>query len=141
MPRRNKSVSSIIPFAAQHGHANSHGVTQLSNHSVCNAPPGGLHQFLAWHTKALRCQAIHIAHLRGGKSSHPSYPNRATMTVMSSACSGVPAHSSAALIKESTTARSAAPCTRIAARSEEHTSELQSPCNLVCRLLLEKKKK
>src|SRR5256885_6863712 len=29
-----------------------------------------------------------------------------------------------------------APCER----SEEHTSELQSPCNLVCRLLLEKKK-
>src|SRR5205807_3348574 len=28
-----------------------------------------------------------------------------------------------------------------ASRSEEHTSELQSPCNLVCRLLLEKKKK
>src|SRR5256885_11150209 len=27
-----------------------------------------------------------------------------------------------------------------ACRSEEHTSELQSPCNLVCRLLLEKKK-
>src|SRR2546426_9158196 len=32
---------------------------------------------------------------------------------------------------------SAAPETR----SEEHTSELQSPCNLVCRLLLEKKKR
>src|SRR5437879_8778811 len=30
---------------------------------------------------------------------------------------------------------------RIAARSEEHTSELQSPMYLVCRLLLEKKKK
>src|SRR3989454_1264446 len=30
---------------------------------------------------------------------------------------------------------------REARRSEEHTSELQSPCNLVCRLLLEKKKK
>src|SRR5256885_9661610 len=30
---------------------------------------------------------------------------------------------------------------RAQARSEEHTSELQSPCNLVCRLLLEKKKK
>src|SRR5256885_12101738 len=29
---------------------------------------------------------------------------------------------------------------RLVARSEEHTSELQSPCNLVCRLLLEKKK-
>src|ERR1039457_71293 len=30
---------------------------------------------------------------------------------------------------------------KLASRSEEHTSELQSPCNLVCRLLLEKKKK
>src|SRR5256885_248576 len=30
---------------------------------------------------------------------------------------------------------------RCSERSEEHTSELQSPCNLVCRLLLEKKKK
>src|SRR5256885_11959080 len=30
--------------------------------------------------------------------------------------------------------------TEPALRSEEHTSELQSPCNLVCRLLLEKKK-
>src|SRR5256885_7470677 len=30
---------------------------------------------------------------------------------------------------------------RVGGRSEEHTSELQSPCNLVCRLLLEKKKK
>src|SRR5256885_5705171 len=29
---------------------------------------------------------------------------------------------------------------RLKRRSEEHTSELQSPCNLVCRLLLEKKK-
>src|SRR5256885_12244079 len=34
--------------------------------------------------------------------------------------------------------RVAPPPTRV--RSEEHTSELQSPCNLVCRLLLEKKK-
>src|SRR5215467_15755350 len=34
--------------------------------------------------------------------------------------------------------RRAPPCPP---RSEEHTSELQSPCNLVCRLLLEKKKK
>src|SRR5256885_11454284 len=31
--------------------------------------------------------------------------------------------------------------TQDSGRSEEHTSELQSPCNLVCRLLLEKKKK
>src|SRR5256885_12911131 len=34
----------------------------------------------------------------------------------------------------------ASPTDRCRARSEEHTSELQSPCNLVCRLLLEKKK-
>src|SRR2546426_9269412 len=32
------------------------------------------------------------------------------------------------------------PATHLKLRSEEHTSELQSPCNLVCRLLLEKKK-
>src|SRR5256885_10604415 len=32
-------------------------------------------------------------------------------------------------------------CVDSGGRSEEHTSELQSPCNLVCRLLLEKKKK
>src|SRR5256885_10961650 len=32
------------------------------------------------------------------------------------------------------------PNSSLRGRSEEHTSELQSPCNLVCRLLLEKKK-
>src|SRR5256885_5711822 len=40
-------------------------------------------------------------------------------------------------------ARPSAPPTvppKKASRSEEHTSELQSPCNLVCRLLLEKKR-
>src|SRR5256885_4589751 len=37
--------------------------------------------------------------------------------------------------------RSDSMCIRRDDRSEEHTSELQSPCNLVCRLLLEKKKK
>src|SRR5256885_16970847 len=37
--------------------------------------------------------------------------------------------------------RSGAASLRTRQRSEEHTSELQSPCNLVCRLLLEKKKK
>src|SRR5256885_12779367 len=36
--------------------------------------------------------------------------------------------------------RHAADAGRAERRSEEHTSELQSPCNLVCRLLLEKKK-
>src|SRR3989454_4195003 len=43
---------------------------------------------------------------------------------------------------ESATAPRAGPCVvGTDGRSEEHTSELQSPCNLVCRLLLEKKKK
>src|SRR2546426_6835645 len=37
-------------------------------------------------------------------------------------------------------AGTASPCLPRLQRSEEHTSELQSPCNLVCRLLLEKKK-
>src|SRR5580658_10571166 len=36
--------------------------------------------------------------------------------------------------------RGRSPAALIRNRSEEHTSELQSPCNLVCRLLLEKKK-
>src|SRR2546426_2616870 len=45
---------------------------------------------------------------------------------------------SAAITSPSPPARPPAACDP---RSEEHTSELQSPCNLVCRLLLEKKKK
>src|SRR5256885_13336974 len=39
-----------------------------------------------------------------------------------------------------TTAEAGLPVHNLNERSEEHTSELQSPCNLVCRLLLEKKK-
>src|SRR5256885_5490605 len=44
----------------------------------------------------------------------------------------VPAHHGVGVQRAAATMRDA--------RSEEHTSELQSPCNLVCRLLLEKKK-
>src|SRR5256885_3570802 len=40
---------------------------------------------------------------------------------------------------ESSRAAAPRPSANRDARSEEHTSELQSPCNLVCRLLLEKK--
>src|SRR5258708_29144135 len=43
--------------------------------------------------------------------------------------------------RSSTAARSRPTYTAIAPRSEEHTSELQSPHHLVCRLLLEKKKR
>src|SRR5256885_5540575 len=42
--------------------------------------------------------------------------------------------------RENPTCLAADTCPRVTPRSEEHTSELQSPCNLVCRLLLEKKK-
>src|ERR1022692_4854974 len=50
------------------------------------------------------------------------------------------------LFRSITRSRCFRPCRRFPtsqvgrSRSEEHTSELQSPCNLVCRLLLEKKK-
>src|SRR5256885_17256215 len=43
-------------------------------------------------------------------------------------------------VEKSSTAGKAAKSSAFIVRSEEHTSELQSPCNLVCRLLLEKKK-
>src|SRR5256885_10914026 len=48
----------------------------------------------------------------------------------------------AALLSLQASAQAPSPTTTApeAGRSEEHTSELQSPCNLVCRLLLEKKK-
>src|SRR5256885_5115120 len=49
-------------------------------------------------------------------------------------------HREAHISLASRTAAPAGPLGRAAGRSEEHTSELQSPCNLVCRLLLEKKK-
>src|SRR5256885_15373107 len=46
-----------------------------------------------------------------------------------------------AVTKQLSTINSTPNCAWKLGRSEEHTSELQSPCNLVCRLLLEKKKK
>src|SRR5256885_8331155 len=53
-------------------------------------------------------------------------------------CKAEPKWSGAAFIEETTRAIREKVGNK---RSEEHTSELQSPCNLVCRLLLEKKKK
>src|SRR5256885_6646522 len=50
-------------------------------------------------------------------------------------------HFKAAGTSAPTGANRIAPSSHSPGRSEEHTSELQSPCNLVCRLLLEKKKK
>src|SRR5256885_8749304 len=53
------------------------------------------------------------------------------------ACGGVAHHD---VVQPRVRQEAKAPQQRVCLRSEEHTSELQSPCNLVCRLLLEKKK-
>src|SRR2546426_6916816 len=50
-------------------------------------------------------------------------------------------HAWAATLMASSCTSGGRPNSDAVERSEEHTSELQSPCNLVCRLLLEKKKK
>src|SRR5256885_9220255 len=55
------------------------------------------------------------------------------------AAPGEPRHGAHQVARSACTARD--PAELSLGRSEEHTSELQSPCNLVCRLLLEKKKK
>src|SRR2546426_9114238 len=58
-------------------------------------------------------------------------------TVMDGTSEPVRSYSRASTIPSTVIGRK---CTICWCRSEEHTSELQSPCNLVCRLLLEKKK-
>src|SRR2546426_7653715 len=79
---------------------------------------------MAWHRQALLShQSCHrgTAH-RGGRGGRGGGRRRRAGGARLPRLEGV--------------ARAATP-----SRSEEHTSELQSPCNLVCRLLLEKKKK
>src|SRR5438132_1808069 len=65
-----------------------------------------------------------------------SFPTRRSSDLSASTWSGIAARS-----RTPTPAEPPAPCTRPMARSEEHTSELQSHSDLVCRLLLEKKKR
>src|SRR5256885_12117286 len=68
-------------------------------------------------------------------------PPRSTLfpyTTLFRSAQQVPEHFVAAMRAAETRAKELAAFQ--AGRSEEHTSELQSPCNLVCRLLLEKKK-
>src|SRR2546430_7200185 len=55
-------------------------------------------------------------------------------------CGTPVASTTAASVSETASPSGLSPLTLIAYRSEEHTSELQSQSNLVCRLLLEKKK-
>src|SRR2546426_8874358 len=68
-------------------------------------------------------------------SLHDALPIFAAPAVAMMAC-----HFSFNLIDSIWVGRLLGPAALAAVRSEEHTSELQSPCNLVCRLLLEKKK-
>src|SRR5256885_8512651 len=52
-----------------------------------------------------------------------------------------PQHAPSIVVQQAHAFKGQLPDKTLRVRSEEHTSELQSPCNLVCRLLLEKKKK
>src|SRR3989454_6811866 len=73
-----------------------------------------------------------------GPRRRPATPCHAQRTIERASRIGRTRYT-ASLIKRSHSARR--PATVADNRSEEHTSELQSPCNLVCRLLLEKKKR
>src|SRR5205807_9488633 len=73
---------------------------------------------------------------RSTQTADPSPAQVSILPTSYSACRSPP-HSVSAL----PALISAAGVSKRCERSEEHTSELQSPCNLVCRLLLEKKKK
>src|SRR2546426_619720 len=69
-------------------------------------------------------------------------PDRTNPPLLPRAVAVTPAASQRAFGSVHASAAFASPAAiRGSHRSEEHTSELQSPCNLVCRLLLEKKKK
>src|SRR5256885_10799392 len=69
---------------------------------------------------------------------------RIEVTTLSACSSAKPIRkenrSSPSFSRSTTASSTGSPRCRSLTRSEEHTSELQSPCNLVCRLLLEKKK-
>src|SRR5256885_12183870 len=73
------------------------------------------------------------------------FPYTTLFRSLKAACLGTevtPSWRPAPSARESASNRTSSPLSRLSChwRSEEHTSELQSPCNLVCRLLLEKKK-
>src|SRR2546426_7501300 len=71
-------------------------------------------------------------------------PQRVTLAEIARVTGGVLTGEANALVvdvsHDSRQAREGSLFVAVRGRSEEHTSELQSPCNLVCRLLLEKKK-
>src|SRR2546426_7046626 len=83
------------------------------------------------------CRASWISDAMGRR-----YPSRrATMSKWGEPQSSTSAEPAFQRIRRSSSLTYTLHCLHAEMRSEEHTSELQSPCNLVCRLLLEKKKK
>src|SRR5207248_10736010 len=81
-----------------------------------------------------RPSPISLSHPSPTPTPLPSFPTRRSSDLIrttSSACT--------TRIRRRARLRTASPTPRAATRSEEHTSELQSPYDLVCRLLLEKK--
>src|SRR5205807_10653576 len=72
-----------------------------------------------------------------------SFPTRRSSDLSTGSRAGRSPVVAPAFRRDTRSASSSAACTSswrcCCSRSEEHTSELQSPCNLVCRLLLEKK--
>src|SRR3989454_5322544 len=71
----------------------------------------------------------------------PRWPSACTWATPCSAWQAPTTARSTSLSATASASPSAWCTAMLTQRSEEHTSELQSPCNLVCRLLLEKKKK
>src|SRR5205807_10423891 len=108
---------------------------QLRAIFVCNTSPNSEVITLSLHDALPillhpRVAARVVQHMRGERSTVPDLLNELSdreLEVLHLIAEG----SSNAAIAEKLV---------ISERSEEHTSELQSPCNLVCRLLLEKKK-
>src|SRR5256885_6972532 len=97
-------------------------------------PPETILRSAMWGTPSLRSMLASCS--SGVASVSPGMPSSAVGTACVMCLATAPArkkvNTPAGGTPSSTTSR--------VSRSEEHTSELQSPCNLVCRLLLEKKK-
>src|SRR5256885_3968635 len=95
-------------------------ISQTSEHrlSVLACPVGG----------------FSACHRRDARSESQQWTGRRVVSLLAASASNLPTS-----YETDRNARSPIAVKR-SSRSEEHTSELQSPCNLVCRLLLEKKK-
>src|SRR5205807_8546218 len=127
--------------------------TAIDRRRIFPREHGRLHPFANWVTTTMK---VPVRLIRAGarttgdsstrRAPHPRYarcrprlrPRRASALRRATRHRG--RERTARPVSSHREGRAAGPRTR-GTRSEEHTSELQSPCNLVCRLLLEKKKK